>query len=116
MGIGGITHTLNPRLADSDISYIANHGEDKLILVDGTLLPVVARIAKDLPLLQAVIVLTDRCGIAASSVSCMLLRHRCISLLLMRCTGILGFMLTYTFQTFVHVLMSMTLSSSYCMR
>jgi hypothetical protein len=62
MGIGGITHTLNPRLSDSDISYIANHGEDKLILVDSTLLPVVARIAKDLPLLQAVVVLTDRCG------------------------------------------------------
>jgi fatty-acyl-CoA synthase len=60
MGIGGITHTLNPRLSDSDISYIANHGEDKLILVDGTLLPVIARIAKDLPLLQAVVVLTDR--------------------------------------------------------
>jgi fatty-acyl-CoA synthase len=60
MGIGGITHTLNPRLSDSDISYIANHGEDKIILVDGTLLPVIARIAKDLPLLQAVVVLTDR--------------------------------------------------------
>eukprot|EP00882_Tetradesmus_deserticola_P001881 GHRQ01002017.1.p1 GENE.GHRQ01002017.1~~GHRQ01002017.1.p1 ORF type:complete len:566 (+),score=249.76 GHRQ01002017.1:439-2136(+) len=60
MGIGGITHTLNPRLTGSDIAYIANHGEDKLILVDGTLLPVVARIAKDLPLLQAVVVLTDR--------------------------------------------------------
>lgn len=65
MGIGGITHTLNPRLSDSDISYIANHGEDRLILVDGALLPLVARIAKDLPLLQAVVVLTDRCGMAA---------------------------------------------------
>jgi hypothetical protein len=36
--------------------------QDKLILVDGTLLPVIARIAKDLPLLQAVVVLTERCG------------------------------------------------------
>ncbi|KAF6251413.1 hypothetical protein COO60DRAFT_1675845 [Scenedesmus sp. NREL 46B-D3] len=67
MGIGGITHTLNPRLSDSDISYIANHGEDRLILVDGALLPLVARIAKDLPLLQAVVVLTDRQHMPAHS-------------------------------------------------
>eukprot|EP00883_Tetradesmus_obliquus_P009277 jgi/Sobl393_1/20072/SZX64644.1 len=60
MGIGGVTHTLNPRLSDADIAYIAGHGEDRLILVDATLLPVVARIAKELPLLQAVVVLTDR--------------------------------------------------------
>jgi hypothetical protein len=26
MGIGAITHTLNPRLSDADIAYIAAHG------------------------------------------------------------------------------------------
>eukprot|EP00878_Enallax_costatus_P015485 GHUV01016220.1.p1 GENE.GHUV01016220.1~~GHUV01016220.1.p1 ORF type:complete len:332 (+),score=59.55 GHUV01016220.1:178-1173(+) len=60
MGLGAITHTLNPRLSDNDIAYIANHGEDKIILCDYTLLPVVERIAKDLPKLQGVIILTDR--------------------------------------------------------
>lgn len=60
MGLGAITHTLNPRLSYQDIAYIADHGEDKLILCDYTLLPVIARIAKDLPKLQGVIILTDR--------------------------------------------------------
>jgi acyl-CoA synthetase (AMP-forming)/AMP-acid ligase II len=27
MGIGAVCHTLNPRLSDSDITYIANHGQ-----------------------------------------------------------------------------------------
>eukprot|EP00879_Flechtneria_rotunda_P006882 GHRR01007227.1.p1 GENE.GHRR01007227.1~~GHRR01007227.1.p1 ORF type:complete len:461 (+),score=111.37 GHRR01007227.1:227-1609(+) len=60
MGLGAVTHTLNPRLSDTDIAYIAAHGEDKLIMTDYTLLPVVVRIAKDLPQLQGVILLTDR--------------------------------------------------------
>lgn len=27
MGIGAVCHTLNPRLSDSDIAYIADHGQ-----------------------------------------------------------------------------------------
>src|SRR5690242_10054760 len=60
MGLGAITHTLNPRLSSQDIAYIANNGEDKLMLCDYTLVPVVTRIGKDLPQLQGVIILTDR--------------------------------------------------------
>lgn len=73
MGIGAVTHTLNPRLSDKDIAYIAAHGEDKLVLVDHTLLPILARIAKDLPHLQGVIVLTDRwVNVRASELSMLL--------------------------------------------
>jgi hypothetical protein len=35
-------------------------GDDKIILVDFTLLPIISRIAPQLPQLQAVVVLTDR--------------------------------------------------------
>lgn len=39
-----------------------DHGEDKFILADYTLLPTILKIAPNLPRLQGIIVLTDRCG------------------------------------------------------
>lgn len=35
---GGVYHTLNIRLSPQDISYIANHAEDRFLVVDDTLL------------------------------------------------------------------------------
>ncbi|MBV9455122.1 MAG: long-chain fatty acid--CoA ligase [Rubrobacter sp.] len=37
---GGVLHTINPRLHEDDLSYIVNHAEDKVLLVDGTLMEV----------------------------------------------------------------------------
>ena len=34
---GAVLHTLNPRLHEDDLSYIANHAEDRVMLVDETL-------------------------------------------------------------------------------
>lgn len=42
MGIpctGAVLHTLNLRLAPDDIAYIANHAEDKILILDDILLP-----------------------------------------------------------------------------
>lgn len=61
MGIGAVCHTLNPRLSDADIAYIASHGQDKVILVDLTFLPIMGRIWKQLQGVKALVVLTDRC-------------------------------------------------------
>lgn len=36
---GGVLHTLNLRLAPDDIAYIANHAEDRFLIVDDVLLP-----------------------------------------------------------------------------
>ena len=36
---GGVLHTLNLRLSPDDISYIANHAEDRFLIVDDVLLP-----------------------------------------------------------------------------
>ncbi|PYV98945.1 MAG: long-chain fatty acid--CoA ligase [Acidobacteria bacterium] len=36
---GGVTHTLNLRLAPQDIAYIANHAADRFLIVDDILLP-----------------------------------------------------------------------------
>jgi fatty-acyl-CoA synthase len=39
---GAVVHTLNPRLHPNDLAYIANHAEDKILLVDDVLLPLLA--------------------------------------------------------------------------
>jgi len=43
--IGAVLHTLNIRLFDEQITYIVNHAEDKVIFVDGSLVPLLGRLA-----------------------------------------------------------------------
>ena len=38
-GMGAVLHTLNLRLHSSQLSYIAQHAEDQVVLVDADLLP-----------------------------------------------------------------------------
>jgi fatty-acyl-CoA synthase len=40
---GGVTHTLNLRLAPDDIAWIANHAQDRILVVDDVLLPLYER-------------------------------------------------------------------------
>ncbi len=47
-GAGAVCHTLNIRLFPEQLAYVINHAEDKVIFVDGTLLPLLQRIAKHL--------------------------------------------------------------------
>ncbi len=41
---GGVTHTLNLRLAPHDIAFIANHARDRFLIVDDILLPLYEKI------------------------------------------------------------------------
>ena len=50
-GSGAVLHTINPRLFDEQLVYIANHAEDSWICVDAATLPIAERIA---PLLTTV--------------------------------------------------------------
>jgi fatty-acyl-CoA synthase len=59
MGIGAITHTLNPRLFAEQLVYIINHAEDKILFVDLTFMPVVEAIADKIPSIKKYIILTD---------------------------------------------------------
>ncbi|MHA1546498.1 MAG: AMP-binding protein, partial [Alphaproteobacteria bacterium] len=45
MGLGAVCHTINPRLFAEQIIYIVNHGEDHILFVDLTFLPLVEKIA-----------------------------------------------------------------------
>jgi len=42
--MGGVLHTLNPRLSAADLTYIANHAGDSILLIDDVLLPVLERL------------------------------------------------------------------------
>ncbi len=59
MGMGGVYHTLNPRLFPDQIAWIMNHAEDQCLFVDLTFMPIVEAIAPSVKSLKKVIVLTD---------------------------------------------------------
>ncbi len=53
---GAVLHTLNPRLHEDDLAYIANHAEDKVFMVDEPLLPVFEKFRENADTIQHVIV------------------------------------------------------------
>ncbi|WP_404369667.1 long-chain fatty acid--CoA ligase [Sphingomonas sp. MMS24-J45] len=44
IGMGGVIHTINPRLFDEQLVYIANHAEDRVLLYDKQFQPLVDRL------------------------------------------------------------------------
>ncbi|MGC8724602.1 MAG: long-chain fatty acid--CoA ligase [Acidobacteriota bacterium] len=55
--MGGVVHTLNPRLHPEDLIYVMNHAEDRFLIVDDVLLPLVLKL-KDHVKLERVIVVS----------------------------------------------------------
>ena len=41
VGVGGILHTINPRLFEDQLAYIVNHAEDRVLLYDAAFQPLV---------------------------------------------------------------------------
>jgi acyl-CoA synthetase (AMP-forming)/AMP-acid ligase II len=58
-GMGAICHTLNPRLHATQLIYIVNHAEDRVLFVDLTFVPLLEAVAADLKTVQTYVVLTD---------------------------------------------------------
>ncbi|HEY7858759.1 MAG TPA: fatty acid--CoA ligase [Candidatus Nanopelagicales bacterium] len=54
--MGAVLHTLNIRLFPEQVSYIATHAEDHVVIVDGALVPVLSKILPDMPTVRHVIV------------------------------------------------------------
>jgi len=42
-GAGGVLHTINPRLFDDQLDFIANHAEDRVLIYDAAFQPIVDR-------------------------------------------------------------------------
>ena len=54
--MGAVLHTLNPRLTPEQLIYIARHADDQVVLVDGTLSPLLAAILPHLERVHTVVV------------------------------------------------------------
>ena len=53
--MGGVVHTLNPRLSPADLVYIVNHADDSVLLVDDVLLPVLEQLRGQVSLKHVVV-------------------------------------------------------------
>ena len=59
-GMGAVLHTINIRLSPEHISYIINHAEDKVMIIDEDLLPIFERIQEKFQSVKAYIIMTDK--------------------------------------------------------
>ena len=66
-GTGVVCHTVNPRLFPDQIAYIVNHAEDRVMFADANVLPILEALADRLPAVEAVVVMTSRDHMPATS-------------------------------------------------
>jgi fatty-acyl-CoA synthase len=66
-GIGAIYHTLNPRLFEDQIAWIANHAGDRLMFLDLTFVALVERLQPRLPTIERYIIMTDAANMPATA-------------------------------------------------
>jgi fatty-acyl-CoA synthase len=57
--MGAVLHTLNIRLPARQVAHIINHAEDKVVIVDGSLLPALAPIVAELTTVRAYVLVGD---------------------------------------------------------
>ncbi len=54
--MGAVVHTLNLRLSHDDLSYIVNHAEDKVLIVDSLLLPLFEKFRTSVKLSNVIVI------------------------------------------------------------
>ncbi|MGW8369907.1 MAG: AMP-binding protein, partial [Gammaproteobacteria bacterium] len=64
---GYVLHTINPRLFAEQIVYIVNHAEDKYIFTDPMFVPMLEKLAPELPGVKGYVVMTDAAHMPDSS-------------------------------------------------
>jgi Acyl-CoA synthetases (AMP-forming)/AMP-acid ligases II len=57
--MGAVLHTLNIRLFPEQLTYVINHAEDRVVIVDDSLVPLLARVAGELETIEHFIVVGD---------------------------------------------------------
>lgn len=66
---GAVLHTINIRLSPRHISYIINHAEDKVLLLDADMIPLLEQCRNDLEKVKAFIIMTDKDSLPQTSLS-----------------------------------------------
>jgi fatty-acyl-CoA synthase len=67
MGMGGVYHTVNPRLFSEQIAFIINHAEDRIVMTDLTFVPLLEKLADALPLIERYVIFTDQAHMPATT-------------------------------------------------
>jgi fatty-acyl-CoA synthase len=57
--MGAVLHTLNIRLFPEQLAYVVNHADDQVVIVDGTLVPLLARVLPELRRVRHFVVTGD---------------------------------------------------------
>jgi fatty-acyl-CoA synthase len=57
--MGAVLHTLNIRLFPEQLAYVTNHAEDRVVIVDASVIPLLARVAAELKTVEHYIVIGD---------------------------------------------------------
>jgi len=57
--MGSVLHTLNLRLFPEQLAYVVNHGQDKVVIVDATVLPLLAKVAQELTTVEHYVLIGD---------------------------------------------------------
>ncbi len=66
--MGAVLHTINIRLSAEHLIYIINHAEDKVLLIDADLLPLVESVKDQLNTVETFIVMSDEKAVPESSI------------------------------------------------
>jgi fatty-acyl-CoA synthase len=61
---GGVMHTLNLRLHPDELAYIANHGQDRFLIIDDVLLPIYESLRHKVPFERVICVPFGGCAAA----------------------------------------------------
>jgi 3-(methylthio)propionyl---CoA ligase len=67
-GLGAVWHAINPRLIPGQISYIANHAEDKVLFFESSFLSVVEKLAPELATVSLFVLMVDGTAMPATSI------------------------------------------------
>ncbi|WP_336057768.1 long-chain-fatty-acid--CoA ligase [Nitratireductor sp. CH_MIT9313-5] len=67
MGMGGVYHTLNPRLFPDQIAWIMNHAEDACLFVDLTFVQLAEKICPQVKTLRRIVIMTDSANMPDTS-------------------------------------------------
>jgi fatty-acyl-CoA synthase len=69
--MGAVLHTLNIRLFQEQLVYVINHAEDRVLLADDSLLPLLAKVAPELTTVEAFVIVGagDASALAAADPS-----------------------------------------------
>jgi acyl-CoA synthetase (AMP-forming)/AMP-acid ligase II len=67
-GLAAVWHAINPRLIVAQISYIANHAEDKVLFFESSFLPIVEKLAPELATVGLFVLMVDRTAMPATSI------------------------------------------------